>query len=135
MWEKAVASGCCGESPIQVGSIVNFKDKYSVIGDAWHSNFALHNLAQGASVGIEDGYQMALSIASSSDPYEHFMKMRKKRVENYYRFSYLTQIISAMDKNPLTQKLRDCMKFVPRPINEKIFDFSLKQSLGVDYKL
>ena len=44
-WEKAVASGCCGDSPIDTGSITNYHEKFAVIGDAWHSNFAQHNLA------------------------------------------------------------------------------------------
>lgn len=45
-------------------NLCNYKNNIAVIGDAWHSSFAGHNLAQGASVGIEDAWEMAFALAN-----------------------------------------------------------------------
>lgn len=102
-----------------------------LIGDAWHSPSAGHSLAQGASVGIEDAWELAQVFPNV----EEFEKRRKTRVNNYRLFSKFTKGLSDMDSLGLGI-FRNSMRFVPTPINQMIFDYSLNKSLGgKNYKL
>jgi hypothetical protein len=51
-------------------------------------------------------------------------------------FSMFTKMISDADgMGRVPAALRNSIRFVPNPINSKVFDFSLDQSLGRGYKL
>ena len=100
-----------------------------LIGDAW--NLLPPNLAQGASVSIEDAWELGLAIARmqpgmTSHQSKEFITRRRQRHRKYRQFTGFTHFISNL--NPT---LRDkTMKMVPSWANSYIFDRSLMESLG-----
>ena len=110
------------------------------IGDA--ANHLPNNLAQGASVAIEDGHAigsivaLAASVHAAEEDGEkdmaetvaacinEFTRLREPRVRDCRVVSKFTQYISAL---PV---LAGCMRFVPAPINSRVFDAFLDASLG-----
>ena len=60
-----------------------------------------------------------------------FCELREERINNYRLFTGFTDFISHLDNLGQVSELRNrLMQFVPTSINERIFDFSLDQSLG-----
>ena len=103
-----------------------------LLGDAWH--IQSHNLAQGASVGIEDAWELAYALSSEDsllNAQNRFCDLRAQRINNYRLFTRFTDLISRLDNFGRVSELRNkLMQVVPTSINEQIFDFSLDQSLG-----
>ena len=112
------------------------------IGDA--ANHLPNNLAQGASVAIEDGHAigsivaLALAVRAAEEEggtaipmantvtsiIDRFVQLRAPRVRDCRRVSHFTQYISDYPT------LSGYMRFVPNPINSMIFDTFLNISLG-----
>ena len=105
------------------------------IGDA--ANNLPNNLAQGASVALEDGFTIgsilsmgaAISGQDSRESaarscIEQFKQLRKPRVDKCRTVSSFTQVISDF---PL---LASGMQFVPAKVNSMVFDAFLNYSLG-----
>ncbi len=103
-----------------------------LLGDAWHVE--RHNLAQGASISIEDAWELAYVLSSEDtllNAQNRFCELREERINNYRLFTGFTDFISHLDNFGQVSELRNrLMQFVPTSINERIFDFSLDQSLG-----
>ena len=103
-----------------------------LLGDAWHVE--RHNLAQGASISIEDAWELAFVLSSEDtllNAQNRFCELREERINNYRLFTGFTDFISHLDNFGQVSELRNrLMQFVPTSINERIFDFSLDQSLG-----
>ena len=93
-----------------------------------------HNLAQGASISIEDAWELAYVLSSEDtllNAQNRFCELREERINNYRLFTGFTDFISHLDNFGQVSELRNrLMQFVPTSINERIFDFSLDQSLG-----
>jgi 2-polyprenyl-6-methoxyphenol hydroxylase-like FAD-dependent oxidoreductase len=110
------------------------------IGDA--ANHLPNNLAQGASVAIEDGHAIGSIVALAAAVHasekgeetdmsdtvaaciEAFTRLRAPRVRDCRNISWFTQYISDYPG------LAGCMRFVPAPINCRVFDAFLEASLG-----
>ena len=112
------------------------------IGDA--ANHLPNNLAQGASVAIEDGHvigsivAIAASVSAADETkksavaaaeraaacVDAFVRLRAKRVRDCRRVSRFTQYISDYPT------IAGFMRFVPEPINSRVFDSFLDYSLG-----
>ena len=96
------------------------------IGDA--ANYLSNNLAQGASVGVEDGFRLGHLLADQNQSLrsiaEKFHLQKKDRVERCRRMNLFTQLLSVYPK------CANLMQHVPASISEQIFDASLVYSLG-----
>ena len=98
------------------------------IGDA--ENLLSNNLAQGASVAVEDGYMVGRLVGSLNNPKDLdnvkkiFRRKRKARIAACRTMNQFTQLIS---EYPQISKL---MHYVPAALNANIFDASLVYSLG-----
>eukprot|EP00943_MAST-04B_sp_MAST-4B-sp1_P001456 g1456.t1 len=116
-------------SSIDINTAV--KEAY-LLGDSWHVTH--HNLAQGASVAIEDAWELAYAL-SNEDTLEGaqdtFHNLRKTRLRNYKRFTFFTDTLARFDNYGLIgSTIRNSMQYVPPSINGKIFDYALDASLG-----
>lgn len=103
-----------------------------LIGDACHGMAA--NLAQGASMAIEDAWDLAATIAdhgvAATDFAGDYYERRADRARYCQLLTRATQSIASLPPG-----IRNNLQRVPTHLNSMVFDASLWVSLGAGYKL
>ena len=130
-----------GKRPI----ITNANARVVFAGDAAHA--LPFNLAQGASLAIEDGYHLGVllgalvneqkrdetpSSSSSTSGFEKvFASYERERRRRYQCCRHITQVTRwiAAPKKPLPESIRNGIRFVPPLLNSFVFDLALHYSL------
>ena len=112
-----------------------------LVGDAAHGMPI--NLAQGAAAAIEGsfllGRQLAMNLLDCPDEASQagaicqalasYERAHKPRIDQCRTITSFTALL-ARPANPVSESVRNSMRFVPRAINERIFDAFLEWSLG-----
>ena len=112
-----------GERAVLADSV---QDRVISIGDA--ATAIPHNLAQGASLGIEDAALLAHALekdASIGTCLEEYQKLREPRHRNCRLFTAFTEMISRFP-----QAFAPLMQITPPEINQRVFDASLERSMS-----
>ena len=112
-----------------------FTQRAVLIGDAAHG--LPINLAQGAAAAIEGAYLLGEELGRSADTSEAglesafaaYQAAHESRIKQCERITAFTGLL-AQPASPLTEAVRNAMRFVPQPINGAIFDAALALSLG-----
>lgn len=105
------------------------------VGDAGH--VLPFNLAQGASLAIEDADCLAAALIASAAAgtpadipaaLEAYAAARRRRYRQCRRITQMTRAIAA-PRGPVEEALRNAMRLVPQPLNSMIFDACLDYSM------
>lgn len=127
------------DTPFEVSSE---RSAAALLGDALDT--ATPNLAQGASLAIEDACDLAVNLKlwllNFEDSREHddlslaecleaYAMTRRRRHMAHRQMTKFTEMLSQMN-GMFTQPLRNAMSLVPKPINSAIFDLALTRSMG-----
>jgi len=112
-----------------------------LIGDALHT--IPPNLAQGASVGIEEAWEFAYALATSWGPNKEGLLDPASMAETMDRFeerrwfrrrgyNFVTNVTRLICWSPVIQFL---VRATPPPFNAMFFDYFLKKSMGSGYRI
>ena len=122
-----------GNNIDQLMPMKRIDDRYNIgfIGDSVHA--MPNNLAQTGAIGIEDGYELGISIANNRGDLRkalmEYDNKRRLRVKQCQQVTTFTEYLSAQDG--VYEKIRNNLLYhTPNFLNTRIFDLFLNHSMN-----